>query len=102
MTTTLTRPDYRIRMQNTSEIRDAGKREAAGLLVALTSTSGDPAALLSEALSEIIGLAVENRIEESSARLEGFCEVLGPILVDALDTIDPKHSTITESEGGEL
>lgn len=102
MNTTITRHDYRLRMQNTSEIRDAGKREAAGLLVALASTSGDPAALLSEALSEIIGLAVENRIEESSVRLEGFCEVLAPILVDALDTSDPEHSTITESEGGEL
>lgn len=98
MTTTLTRPDYRMRLQNAGEIRDAGRIDAAGLLVAISNTGGDPAALLSEALSEIVGLAVENRIEESSARLDGFCEVLGPILVDALDTIDPKHSTITESE----
>ena len=102
MTTTLTRPDYRLRLQNAGEIRDAGKIDAAGLLIAISNTGGDPAALLSEALGEIIGLAVENRIEESSARLEGFCEVLGPILADALDTIDPEHSTFTDSEGGEL
>lgn len=102
MISTITRPDYRLRLQDITEIRDAGKREAAGLLVALSNSDGEPAALLSEALSEIIGLAVENRIEESTARLEGFCEVIGPILADALNTVDPEHSNITESEGGEL
>lgn len=102
MNTTLTRPDYRMRLQNAGEIRDAGRLDAAGLLVAISNTGGDPAMLLSESLGEIIGLAVENRIEESAARLTGFCEVLGPILIDALDTIDMEHSTLTESEGGEL
>ena len=65
-------------------------------------TGSDPATLLSEALGEIIGLAVENRFEESVARLEGFCEVIGPILADALTSVEPEYSTITETEGGEL
>ncbi len=102
MTTSITHPDYRLRLQGASEIRDAGKREATGLLVALSNSDGEPAALLSEALGEIIGLAVENRFEESTARIEGFCEVIGPILADALNTVDPEHSNVTESEGGEL
>lgn len=82
--TTITRPDYRLRMQSATEIRDAGKREAAGLLVTIASSRGDPASLLSHALGEIIGLAVENRIEESTARIDGFCEVIGPALADTV------------------
>lgn len=78
MATTITR---RLRLQGDSEIRDAGKREAAELLAALASTRSNPATQLSEALGEIIGLATENRIEESAARLEGFCEVIGPVLM---------------------
>ena len=60
----------------------AGNLDAAGLLVAIASMGADdnPASLLNGALGEIIGLAVENRIEECQARLAAFCEVIGPEL----------------------
>jgi hypothetical protein len=60
----------------------AGKLDAEGLLVAIASMTEDdsPASLLNDALSEIIGLAVENRLDESHARLMAFCEVVGPEL----------------------
>lgn len=62
----------------------AGKLDADALLVSIASMSEDdsPAILLNDALGEIIGLAVENRLDESQARLMAFCEVVGPVLAD--------------------
>lgn len=81
----------------------AGKLDAAGLLVAIATMADDgrPASLLNDALGEIIGLAVENRLDECQARLAAFCEVIGPVLADATNAAGPEFSTITETEGDE-
>ncbi|WP_412478958.1 hypothetical protein [Azonexus sp. IMCC34839] len=39
---------------------------------------------VTEALGEIVWLASENRLEEAAYRLEGFAEVVTPLLVAAL------------------
>jgi hypothetical protein len=94
-----------------------GKQDAHGLVAALCSLwdeedealSNDAdgkqsAALLNDALAGIIGLAVENRIEECQARLAAFSRIIGPALYlagEGLYQVTPA-TQITESEGGEL
>lgn len=78
MSTSITRPDRRIRF-DPEAARHAGHQDAVALLVERHPTS-DPAGLLYTALVEIIALAHDDRYEECNARLEGFCEVIGPIL----------------------
>lgn len=67
---------------NPAEAAAAGEADARSLADAMQNAEeGDNhGELMSDALAEIIGLAVENRIEECTARLEAFCQVVGPIL----------------------
>lgn len=64
---------------NPAEAAAAGETDARSLLEALRDVqAGDnPANLLNDALAEIIGLAVEHRIEECIARLQAFCRFAG-------------------------
>lgn len=110
---------------NPAEASAAGTEDASALLVAIShmEEGESPANLLSDAMSDIIGLAVENRLDECEARKAAFCAVVGPVLhnavgaADQLETLQAKctllsaslrqaeamqESAITDSEGGEL
>jgi hypothetical protein len=65
---------------NPAEAAAAGEADARSLADAMQNAEeGDNhGELMSDALAEIIGLAVENRIEECTARLEAFCGLVGP------------------------
>lgn len=120
MTTSITRSGntQRLRLQHIPEAKAAGTEDARQLLDNLNELFADPdgacsAGLLVDALTETIALAIENRIEESSARLEGFAEVIGPVLYrprvageGITRTKQPlaiaRAFNETESEGGEL
>lgn len=80
--TTITRPDRRLKLLSTEESHQAGKFDAESLLLAFRNIKdGDDAAgLLADAMSGIMGLAFDNRTEESVERLDGFCAVIGPVL----------------------
>lgn len=84
MTTHITRPDpsRRLRLVGTEEARAAGKAEAQQLLAEVfpIDQNRTPADALYTALVELIALAHDNRFEECNARLDGFCEVVGPVL----------------------
>ena len=63
-----------------------GAIDADDLIVDMQNLCGDdPASTLSGALANIIGLAVENRIEECEARKAAFCKIIGPILAKAIN-----------------
>jgi hypothetical protein len=80
--TTITRPDRRLKLLSTEESHQAGKFDAESLLVALRNIKedDDPAGLLADAMNGFMGLAFDNRTEESVERLDGFCAVIGPFL----------------------
>lgn len=84
MTTHITRhdPGRRLRLVGTEEARAAGKAEAQQLLAEVfpIDQNRTPADALYTALVELIALAHDNRFEECNARLDGFCEVVGPVL----------------------
>jgi len=102
---------------NPAKAADDGTQDAHALITALCNLWDDEdealsndadgkqsAALLNDALSGIIGLAVENRIEESQARLEAFSRIIGPALYlagEGLHHLETKLP-IVESKGGEL
>ncbi len=111
-------PGDRIRF-NPAEASEAGSQDGQALMAALAAPDTQPAPLLADAMAEIIGLAVENRIDECQARLEAFCAVVGPELlkvkqVDSLQSMVDKLANadkamaealamnVTDSEGGEL
>lgn len=116
MNTNITRSGntQRLRLQSIPEVTRAGNLDAVRLLVALSNIEegDDPAELLSNALGEMIGLAIDHRIEECQARLAAFCDVIGHSLAKACEETGPRFNqistgkpntmTITESEGGEL
>lgn len=111
---------------NPAEEASAGEADARSLLHELEVLFDDTdgvcsAGLLSDALSEIVGLAAENRIEECTARLGAFCSIAGPALHQAaiaseqLEALRAKcallsaslvqaeaQRDVVESEGGEL
>lgn len=76
---------------NPAEATAAGQQDAQALLIALASREqGDsPAKLLGNALAEIIGQAVENRVEECEARKSAFCEIIGPVLLRLQASVVP-------------
>lgn len=106
---------------NPAEAGAAGQADARSLLLSIGD--GDiPTGQLNDAISEIIALAIENRIEECEARKTAFCEVIGPALRNVVGTADQLEAPrvkcallsaslrqadeqttgITDSEGGEL
>jgi hypothetical protein len=82
---------------NPVEATAARQQDAQVLLMALANIEqGDsPAKLLGDALAEIIGLAVESRVEECEARKAAFCEVIGSALLRIL-----VGASLTQSEAG--
>ena len=80
--TTITR---RLKLLSTEESHKAGNYDAETLLVAFRKANegDDAASLLADALNGIMALAFDNRTEESIERLDGFCAILGPVLVRA-------------------
>lgn len=80
--TTITRRPGRLKLLSTEESQQAGKFDAESLLVAFRNIKeGDEAAsLLADTMNGIMGLAFDNRIEESVERLDGFCAIIGPVL----------------------
>jgi len=110
---------------NPAEASAAGTEDASALLVAIShmEEGESPANLLSDAMGDIIGLAVENRLDECEARKAAFCTAVGPVLHNAVSAADQlealrakcallsaslrqaeamQESAITDSEGGEL
>lgn len=81
---------------NPAEAAAAGETDARSLLQELRDAEeGDnPANLLNDALAEIIGLAVEHRIEECTARLESFCGVAGPLFWLAVKMADSQEGML--------
>jgi hypothetical protein len=82
---------------NPAEATAAGQQDAQVLLIALANIEqGDsPAKLLGDALAEIIGLAVESRVEGCEARKAAFCEVIGSAMLHI-----PLSASLTQSEAG--
>lgn len=84
MTTHITRSGntQRLRLVTAEEARATGKAEAKHLLAEVfpIDQNRTPADALYTALVELIALAHDNRFEECNARLDGFCEVVGPVL----------------------
>lgn len=96
MTTSITRSGntQRLRLQSIPEATAAGAEDARQLLDDLNELFADPdgacsSGLLIHALTETIALATENRPEECRARLEGFAESIGPMLLGALRNQSP-------------
>ncbi len=120
MTTHITRSGntQRLRLVSTEEARAAGTEDARQLLDDLNELFADPdgacsSGLLSHALTEIIALATENRPEECHARLEGFADAIGPMLLGTLlnqptdsvpeqRTIDAAIATCSQVSAGRI
>lgn len=120
----------RIRLDPLEAAR-AGQKDAERLIGSLLSlqvgdvlTETESAGPLFDSLAEIIGLAVENRLDECEARARAFCRVIGPrvrsgaaLLADVAERRAAErplpiatviallagncHCHIVESEGGE-
>lgn len=93
-------PLHRMRLRDTDQAKAAGTQDAKQLIGALCDLWDDEdeilsndadgkqsAALLVNSLSDIIGLAVENRMEECQARLVAFSQIVGPALYLAGDSL---------------
>ena len=85
MSTSITRSGntQRIRLVAAEEAKATGKTDAQQLLanIALPDDEENSAsAFLHVQLVEFISLALDNRFEEWSNRLAGFCDVIGPVL----------------------
>lgn len=102
---------------NPAEAAAAGEADARLLASSiLAAEDGDnPGKLMSDALAGIIGLAADNRLEECSARLDAFCNLIGLLLrqsakfalsrasvIELQLAVRALESNFTESEGGEL
>lgn len=109
-----------------AEASAAGQQDAQVLLMQIdpanTEWTVSPAELLGNALAGIIGLAADNRLDECEARKVAFCEIIGPVLRNAVGATDQlealrakcallsaslsqaeaQANPITETEGGEL
>lgn len=94
---------------NPAEAEQAGTADACNLIATLGTLKdkATTAGLLNDALSEIIGLAVENRIDECQARLFAFCAVIGPKLLRGeqlesmktlMDSLCALETTMAEAE----
>lgn len=96
--TTITRQDRRIKLFSTEESHKAGNYDAEKLLAAFRDLSegGDAACLLADTMNDIMGLAFDNRIEESVERLDGFCAIIGPVLERAA-TLEAKCALLSAS-----
>ena len=126
MSTSITRSGntQRIRLVAAEEAKATGKTDAQQLLANIANTDDGctAAEALYVSLVEFIALAHDNRFEECNARLNGFCEVVGPVL-HRTATLEAKYTQlsaslnqadlelavrdlelqfITETEGGEL
>ncbi len=98
MSTHITRSDRRLKLLSTEESHKAGNYDAEKLLAALRNSSeGDDAAcLLADSMNGIMALALDNRIEESVERLDGFCAIIGPVLERAA-TLEAKCALLSAS-----
>jgi len=102
-----------------------GRNDGLDLVTELCNMDGKNTAesLFMQSLSEIIGLAIECRSAEASARLSGYADVVASMLADAANKlpaleakcallsaslnqadkeIDKLRHAVTDSEGGEL
>lgn len=76
----------RIHLVDVTTARQHGEQDAQALLRAMinpTTEAGqqdDASAILMHSLHPIIELAQQHRIEECTARLEGFAKIIGPVL----------------------
>lgn len=126
MTTTIARSSntQRLRLQSTQEASATGTEDAQVLLAAIANNEEDdsPTELLGDALAGIISLAVDNRLDECQARTQALCEIIGPVLRNAvgaaeqlealrakcallsasLRQAEEQANQITETEGGKL
>lgn len=84
---------------NPAEAAAAGEADARSLMAEmLTAEEGDNhGELMSDAMAEIIGLAVENRIEECTARLEAFCGIIGALLYRSAKIVQQSEKVIEAS-----
>jgi len=76
----------RIQLVDVTTARQYGEQDAQALLKAMTNPTteadqqDDASAILMHSLHPIIELAQQHRIEECTARLEGFAKITGPVL----------------------
>lgn len=76
----------RIQLVDVTTARQYGEQDAQALLKAMTNPTteadqqDDASAILMHSLHPIIELAQQHRIEECTARLEGFAKIIGPVL----------------------
>lgn len=82
----------RLRLLSAHEATAAGIADARSLIAAIGNAEESHTAvtLLSSALDEIIGLAVEQRLAECEARKAAFCAVIAPVMADSFDRANPE------------
>lgn len=94
MTDQITR---RIQLVDVFSARIAGEQDAQTLLEAIAEFITEPGQqgisgdLMTQSLHPIIELAQQHRIEECMARLDGFAEILGPVL-ERIAAIEAEHA----------
>ncbi len=104
MNTTITR---RIQLVDVTTSSQNGEQDAQALLKAMTNptTEGgqqdDASAILIHSLHPIIELARHYRVEECTARLEGFAKIIGPVL-ERVAAIEAENAKLTGSQSATL
>jgi hypothetical protein len=76
----------RIDLQESSR---AGSTDGLNLITELCNLDREHTApaVLFDALANVLGMALEHRMEESQTRLRAFCEVIGPMLDDGANRV---------------
>lgn len=84
---------------NPAEAAAAGEADARSIMAEMLTAeeSDNHGELMSDAFAEIIGLAVENRIEECTARLEAFCGIIGALLYRSVKIVQQSEKVIEAS-----
>lgn len=97
----------RITLSDVFNSRQSGEQDAQTLLAAMaefvaeTGQQDFSSTALTQSLYPIIELAQQHRIEECMARLEGFAEIIGPVL-ERIAAIEAKHALLSASQSATL
>ena len=100
MNTNITR---RITLSDVFTARQSGEQDAQtllGVMAEFVTEAGQPdfsSTALTQSLYPIIDLAQQHRIEECMARLEGFAEIIGPVL-ERIAGIEAEHALLSASQ----
>lgn len=97
----------RITLSDVFTSRQSGEQDAQTLLAVMAEFIAEAgqqdfsSTALTQSLYPIIELAQQHRIEECMARLEGFAEIIGPVL-ERIAAIEAKHALLSASQSATL